>query len=68
MHRSRNEVDGQESRFAGFDFGSAHFDGLNIFMCDGSGHWTSYSIDPPTFAMLCSRNNTTPIDNKLMKW
>jgi prepilin-type N-terminal cleavage/methylation domain-containing protein len=50
------------------NFGSAHADGLNIFTCDGSGHWMSYSIDAPTFAMLCSRTNTTPIDNKLLKW
>ncbi len=50
------------------NFGSAHFDGLNIFTCDGSGHWTSYTIDPVTFSMLCSRNNTKPIDKTKTGW
>jgi len=49
-------------------FGSAHADGLNVFTCDGSGHWTSYNIDPPTFAMLCSRQNANPIDTTKLKW
>ena len=35
-------------------FGSAHVDGLNVFTCDGSGHWLNYNIDPATFACLCS--------------
>ena len=43
-------------------------DGLNIFTCDGSGHWTSYTIDPVTFSMLCSRNNTKPIDKTKTGW
>jgi prepilin-type N-terminal cleavage/methylation domain-containing protein len=49
-------------------FGSAHVDGLNMFTCDGSGHWTSYRIDAPTFAVMCSRNNTNPIDNSKLGW
>ncbi len=49
-------------------FGSAHFDGLNVFTCDGSGHWTSYNIDPATFAMLCSLNNTNQIDSTKTGW
>lgn len=49
-------------------FGSAHVDGLNMFMCDGSGHWMSYNIDPATFTSLCSRTNTTPIDNSKLGW
>ncbi len=49
-------------------FGSAHADGLNVFTCDGSGHWTSYSIDPATFAMMCSLNNTTQIDPTKTGW
>ena len=49
-------------------FGGAHADGLNLFTCDGSGHWTSYNIDPLTFFMLCSRNNATPIDKSKTGW
>ncbi len=49
-------------------FGSAHADGLNLFTCDGSGHWTSYSIDPPTFAMMCSLTNANPIDKSKTGW
>jgi len=50
-------------------FGSAHTDGLNLFTCDGSGHWTSYSMDPTTFAMICSRTaNPNPIDLTKMGW
>ena len=49
-------------------FGSAHADGLNLFTCDGSGHWTSYTIDPATFAMLCSLTNANPIDKSKTGW
>lgn len=50
-------------------FGSAHVDGLNVFTCDGSGHWLNYNVDPSTFACLCSRNpNTPPIDNSKLGW
>jgi prepilin-type N-terminal cleavage/methylation domain-containing protein len=42
-------------------FGSSHIDGLNMFTCDGSGHWTSYSIDPQLFVYLCSRNDAQSI-------
>ncbi len=49
-------------------FGSAHVDSLNISMCDGSGHSMNYNIDPATFAMLCSRMNTMPIDNSKLGW
>ncbi len=49
-------------------FGSAHADGLNVFTCDGSGHWTSYNIDSETFARLCSRQNANPIDTTKLKW
>jgi prepilin-type N-terminal cleavage/methylation domain-containing protein len=51
-----------------YSFGSAHFDGLNTFTCDGAGHWMSYDIDAPTFTSLCSRNNSAPIDNSKLKW
>ena len=49
-------------------FGGTHSDGVNLFTCDGSGHWTSYTIDPATFAMLCSRNNPNPIDMTKTGW
>jgi prepilin-type N-terminal cleavage/methylation domain-containing protein len=49
-------------------FGSSHVDGLNITMCDGSGHWTSYIIDPATFATMCSRMNANPIDTTKIGW
>jgi hypothetical protein len=49
-------------------FGSAHADGLNMFMCDGSGHWTSYNIDGATFAVMCSRINANPVDTTKLKW
>jgi prepilin-type N-terminal cleavage/methylation domain-containing protein len=42
-----------------YSYGSAHIDGLNMFTCDSSGHWTSYSIDPTLFAYMCSRNEKT---------
>ena len=51
-----------------YSFGSAHVDGLNMFMCDGSGHFISFNIDPVTFAQLTCRNNTAPIDNSKLKW
>jgi prepilin-type N-terminal cleavage/methylation domain-containing protein len=52
----------------GYRFGSAHFDGLNTFTCDGAGHWMAYDIDPATWTSLCSRNNAVPIDNTKLKW
>jgi type II secretory pathway pseudopilin PulG len=49
-------------------FGSPHVEGLNVFTCDGSGHWLSYNVDPATFQCLCSRTNITPIDNSKVGW
>lgn len=49
-------------------FGSSHVDGLNVFTCDGSGHWINYNIDQPTFAQLCSRINSVPIQNSKLNW
>jgi len=49
-------------------FGSAHVDGLNVFTCDGSGHWMSYQINPATFTSLCSRNDGNSIDSSKLNW
>jgi prepilin-type N-terminal cleavage/methylation domain-containing protein len=49
-------------------FGSAHYDGINLFTCDGSGHWTSYNVDPDTFRNLCSRASASPIDPTKTGW
>ena len=38
-------------------FGSVHFAGLNMAMCDGSVRRISYSIDLATYANQCSRNH-----------
>jgi len=49
-------------------FGSAHVDGLNMFMCDGAGHWISYMIDPQTFVLLCGRNDGLTINSQMLNW
>jgi hypothetical protein len=49
-------------------FGSAHADGLNVFTCDGSGHWTNFAIDAATFSALCSRNDGTAINSAKVNW
>ena len=43
-------------------FGSAHPGGLNFVMCDGSGRWISYSIDPLTYSRLGNRRDGKQID------
>jgi hypothetical protein len=64
----RRDARGTPADMISFPFGSAHVDGLNMFTCDGSGHWMSYNVDPTTFANLCNRNNTNPIDNSKLGW
>jgi prepilin-type processing-associated H-X9-DG protein len=36
-------------------FGSAHPTGLNVMMCDGSLHFTTYDIDPATWLIMGRR-------------
>jgi prepilin-type N-terminal cleavage/methylation domain-containing protein/prepilin-type processing-associated H-X9-DG protein len=38
-------------------WGSAHVDGFNVAMCDGSVHFIKFSIDPTTHLNLGSRND-----------
>jgi prepilin-type N-terminal cleavage/methylation domain-containing protein len=52
----------------GVSFGSCHVDGLNICACDGSGHWTNYAIDTPTFVLLCCRNDGQSMQPTKLGW
>lgn len=49
-------------------FGSCHVDGLNICTCDGSGHWTNYACDTPTFRLLCCRNDGETLQPTMLGW
>jgi prepilin-type N-terminal cleavage/methylation domain-containing protein len=49
-------------------FGSAHIDGLNVFTCDGSGHWVNYGVDFETFRRLCCRNDLLTVENGKLNW
>ena len=42
-------------------YGSAHYGGLNMAMCDGSIHFISYSIDPTIHMRLANRADGQPI-------
>jgi len=58
----------QDTGSLGYDviFGSAHFAGFNMAMCDGSVHMMNYSIDYETHRRLGVRNDGLTIDSK--KW
>ena len=45
-----------------YRFGSAHYGAAHFSMCDGSVRRISYSVDPPTFQNLGSRNDGQTID------
>jgi hypothetical protein len=42
--------------------GSAHAEGFQVVMCDGSVHMVSYGIDAQTHQRLGSRNDGQPAD------
>ena len=45
-----------------YRFGSAHSDGLNMSLCDGSVRFVSYSIDPEIHRRLGNRQDGFTID------
>ena len=45
----------------GYVFGSAHTTGMNIALCDGSGRFLNYVIDPAVWTNLCCRNDGVPL-------
>jgi len=50
--------------YATQSFGSAHSDGLNMALCDGSVHQIGYTIDLTVYKYLGNRNDNMPIDPK----
>ncbi|HYT94954.1 MAG TPA: DUF1559 domain-containing protein [Gemmataceae bacterium] len=42
-------------------FGSSHPAGMNAVMCDGSVRLVTFSVDPATWAAVCSRNGREPL-------
>ena len=51
----------------GFDFGSAHANGANFVLCDGSTVTINYSVDPPTFLLFGMRSGrASPLDMTLL--
>ena len=59
--QSNPELD-QPGAQDGWTFGSAHPNGCNFVMCDGSLRFISYLIDPTTFQYLCNRADGQAVD------
>ncbi len=58
-YRPRRDTPGNHDTFS---MGSAHSEGFQVVMCDGSVHMVNYSIDPEVHRRLGSRNDGQPVD------